>query len=180
MILKEYLEDKPSIFEMIDGTNVFPFILDDTTLLDNLLILLAGEKTVRKSIVDMPFDMVVNVIIHDFKDSWATLAELSVKVNKSLADEVILRQGTGSGTTDQTNSINNINKVSSFNADELLNDTGSEQDGLTNVTNSNTNESVEEKYTLANMFNNLETSQKFKLHRKIIKDIVDSITLSVY
>ena len=185
MKLKEYLEQfDTNIFqEMKLATDLgyFDVFKDtDVVLMNHILLLTAGERNVRQSIQTLPLNVLARILITDYSNSWNNIATLDLKINGSFADEINIHNEEGKSQVLQTNNANNTNKVSAYDTDELVIDDGSTSDGSSDINNTNSGSSVDEKYILANIYDNLDKSQQFKIHRKVINDIVNTITLSVY
>lgn len=182
MQLKEYLlQFDKNIFDEIKLIEAFPFLVDSNLItLNEILLLTAGERNVRQSIQTLPLTILASILVSDYSNSWNNIATLDLKLNGSFADEINLHREEGKSQVLQTNNSNNTNKVSAYDTDELVIDDGSTSDGSSDINNSNSGSSVDEKYILANIYDNLDKSQQFKIHRKVINDIVNTLTLSIY
>lgn len=182
MQLKEYLlQFDTNIFDEIKLIEAFPFLVDSNhIILNEILLLTAGERNVRQSIQTLPLTILASILVSDYSDLWNDVGGIDIQLDKSFADEINIHREEGTSQVLQTNNSNNTNKVSAYDTDELVIDDGSTSDGSSDINNSNSGSSVDEKYILANIYDNLDKSQQFKIHRKVIKDIVNTITLSVY
>lgn len=185
MKLKEYLEQfDTNIFqEMKLATDLgyFDVFKDtDVVLMNHILLLTAGERNVRQSIQTLPLNVLARILITDYSNSWNNIATLDLKLNGSFADEINIRHSDSLDNTNQTNIANNTNKVSAYDTDDLVIDDGSTSDGTSDTTNTNNANSIDEKYLFGNIDTNLDIAQNLRIHRKVIEDIVNTTTLSIY
>lgn len=185
MKLKEYLEQfDTSIFqELKDASDlgfINTFITPNVDLMNHLLLLNSGERNVRQSIQTVPLPILARILLADYADSWNNLTKLDLTLNGSFADEIHIGSTNSLGNTNQVNNANNTNKVSAYDTDDLVIDDGSTSDAVTDTTNENNGNTLDEIYRFENVNKNLNIAQNLRPQRKIIEDIVNTITLSIY
>lgn len=181
MTLNEYLGQFDSnLFDEIQKIQSFPFLGKDNQTLQQLLLLTGGKRNVIESITPLTLPIVASVIVYDFADLWSDISGLGLSLDGSLADELRITHTESNGVSEQSNNINTLNKVSAYDSDELVTDDGSESNGTNDTTNQDESNTRDELYRFGTLYENLDISQQLKIHRKIIKDILNTITLKVY
>lgn len=181
MTLNEFLKQFDSnLFDEIQKVQSFPFLGKDNQTLQQLLLLNGGKRTVIESITTLALPTVASMIIYDFGDLWSDISGLGLSLNGSLADELRITHTESNGAIEQSNNINTLNKVSAYDSDELVTDDGSESKGKNDTKNQDESNTRDELYRFGTIYENLDTAQQLKIHRKVIKDILNTITLKVY
>lgn len=170
-----------SVWEGIQGLAPFPFF--DTVppaQLDLQMGLSFGQRFMFSKLVTVtPEQMAVNIVAA-YKTKWDKLIEV-------LAIDYDLGAGTSKKLTETINKIeardntrDDVNKVSAFNTEELISDTGSTSTGADNLTGDTTRTLTEADISLTNAFNNLSLLDQGNIIQTVIKDVATYMTLSVY
>lgn len=181
MTLNEFLKQfDGNLFDEIQKVQSFPFLGKDNQTLQQLLLVNGGKRSVIESITTLSLPTVASIIIYDFGDLWSDLSGLGLSLDGSLADELRITNTKSNGAIEQSNNINTLNKVSAYDSDELIADEGSASTGKNDTKNKDESNTRDELYRFGTIYENLDTAQQLKIHRKVIKDILNTITLKVY
>lgn len=170
-----------SVWAGIRGLAPMPFF--DTVppaQLDLQMGLSFGQRFMfSKLVTTTPEQMAVNIVAI-YKDKWEKLIE-------ALAINYDLSAGTSKKTTETIHKIeardttrDDVNKVSAFNTDNLITDTGATSTGADNLTGDTTRTLTEADISLTNAFNNLSMLDQQNIITTVIKDVANYMTLSVY
>lgn len=173
--------EQGSVWERIRGLAPLPFF--DTVppaQLDLQMGLSFGLRFMfSKLVTTTPEQMAVNIVAI-YKDKWE-------KLIKALAINYDLSAGTSKKTTETIHKIeargttrDDVNKVSAFNTDDLITDTGATSTGADNLTGDTTRTLTEADISLTNAFNNLSMLDQQNIITTVIKDVAHYLTLSVY
>ena len=149
-------------------------------MLDDVLLIEYGERTLYSPIANMPLDKIGFYVGSRFSNKWHNL----VLLHESITDVTDLNGTLETETVTESENRNNVrddlNKISAYNSTELI-----DNDGM----NSTSNESVtgETVRTLKNgsndineKFNNLSSIEKNNIMNTVVKDVVNLLTLSIY
>ena len=173
--------EQGSLWEGIRGLAPLPFF--DTVppaQLDVQTVLSFGDRFIfSKLVTTAPEQMAVNIVAI-YKAKWEKLVE-------ALAVDYDLSAGTSKKTTEtihkieaRDNTRDDVNKVSAFNTDDLITDTGATSTGADNLTGDTTRTLTEADISLTNAFNNLSMLDQQNIITTVIKDVANYMTLSVY
>jgi len=173
--------EQGSLWGSIQALAPFPFF--DTVppaQLDIQTVLSYGDRFMFSKLVTTTTAQMATNIVAIYKDKWDKLIEvlaidydLSAGVSKKNTD-VIHREEVRDNTRDD------VNKVSAFNTDELITDTGSTSTGGDNLTGDTTRTQTEANISLENAFNNLSMLNQQNIITTVIKDVATYMTLDVY
>lgn len=176
MNLKEFLEqDQDSFFGLINGENIYPFMVD-VEAMDFTLKLSYGSRTfayegVSKAEAAKFINMMLKETFLSYIEKEEVKNNLGKKINKD-------KQHTG--TENNSVSVSEVDKVSSFDSDELLRDSGRDSDTTTN--NSNTWGEVDSIDEVDNFkrYEILTRETKNTIIMNVIVDVAKTLTLKVY
>lgn len=170
-----------SIFTAIQTTNNFPFFVgNDAADLDYMLTLNYGQRLMFSAFIAVPVNTVSKHIVKLYGDKWDGL----IKFNESGANigavSSVKTTGKQKTTGVKTDNTDVTNKVSAFNSDELLVDTGSTTVGDENTTQDVDRDSLVETFNIQTAFNNLPLAEKTNIINVVLKDVANYLTVSAY
>ena len=170
-----------SVFTAIQTTNNFPFFVgNDAADLDYMLTLNYGKRLMFSAFIDVPVNTVAKHIVKLYGDKWYGL----IKFNESGANigavNSVKTTGKQKTTGVKTDNTDVTNKVSAFNSDELLVDTGSTTVGDENTTQDVDRDSLVETFNIQTAFNNLPLAEKTNIINVVLKDVANYLTVSAY
>lgn len=178
--LSEY-QSIGSIWGGILALEPFPFA--DTTpaaQLDAMLGLDYGDRTMFSKMVALPIATVSANIVALYKDSWLKLIEIQAMDLDVTSGATRKQTETINKTEVRNSSTDNVNKVSAFNSDDLINNDGNNSTGLDDLAGDTTRVLTDAQISLANAFNNLSLLDKSNILRTVNKDVASYLTLDVY
>lgn len=173
--------EQGSLWEGIRGLAPLPFF--DTVppaQLDVQTVLSFGDRFMFSKLVTVTVAQMSVNIVSLYKDKWTKLVEV-------LAYDYDVMANTSKKTTDVThkteardNTRDDVNKVSAFNTDDLITDTGATSTGADNLTGDIDRTLTEANISLSDAFNNLSLLDKNNIIQTVIKDVANYMTLDVY
>ena len=170
-----------SIFTAIQTAENFPFFADTTSAeFDQMLSLTYGQRMVISAFNSFDINVAGKFITKLYGEKWAAL----IKFNKSGANigasSSIKTTGKQKTKGVKTDNSNVTNKVSAFNSDDLLVDTGSTTVADENTTQDVDRDSLVETFNIQTAFNNLSLAEKTNIISVVLKDVATYLTVSVY
>lgn len=177
MILKDYLKNKPSLFNAL-AVGDLDFLAVDKTTLDMMLKINHGLKPVYAPFTDLSVNELATVLTANFKDVWLDYKTLStIEINSGIiveTNEVIENNETRNSENER------VNKLAAFNSVTMVEESGENNDNLENVEGETTK--VIKQNTIDILANNeaLYTRARNSLYKNIIQDIANYLTLSIY
>ena len=178
--LSEYL-DSGSIWGSIQALNDYPFFVDyPANNLDGLTKFLYGEREVFSKFHSLTIEEVSELIYVAMSKKWNDLLSVN-ETNFNFGSSLTNRKTETINTTE--NSLkggDNLNKVSAFNTEEMVNDGGStfsetgEKEGITTKT------TTDDKMSLDAAYKNLTLAEKVSIINVVTSDVAKFLTLSIY
>lgn len=139
-----------------------------------------GDRFMFSKMVTKPISEVSANIVALYMDQWKKLVEVT-------SMDFDIGSGATKKTTEtikrvegRTNTRDDINKVSAYNSDELINNDGATSTGSDDLTGDTDRVLTEENINLVNAFNNLSLLDKSNILKTVNKDVSTYLTLSVY
>lgn len=170
-----------SIFTAIQTPNNFPFFVgNDAADLDYMLTLNYGQRLIFSAFIDVPVNTVAKHIVKLYGDKWDGLIKFNENGANIGAVSSIKTTGKQKTTGVKTDNTDVTNKVSAFNSDELLVDTGSTTVGDENTTQDVDRDSLVETFNIQTAFNNLPLAEKTNIINVVLKDVANYLTVSAY
>lgn len=173
--------EQGSLWEGIRDLAPLPFF--DTVppaQLDVQTVLSFGDRFMFSKLVTVTVAQMSVNIVSLYKDKWTKLVEV-------LAYDYDVMANTSKKTTDVThkteardNTRDDVSKVSAFNTDDLITDTGATSTGADNLTGDIDRTLTEANISLSDAFNNLSLLDKNNIIQTVIKDAASYMTLDVY
>lgn len=152
----------------------------DMPTMDLLLTTGFGQRTVFENLADKTINEVATMLSLLNKDKWlkAVLIE-SENENIGMVNTRKLTETTTENES-RTNNRDDINKVSAFNSDEMINNDGLNSISNEGMDNTKTRTLTDGIYDIKNAYNNLSLMGKNNIMNMIIKDVSSFMTLSIY
>ena len=170
-----------SIFTAIQTIKNFPFFAGDAaTDLDYMLTLNYGQRQMFSAFIDLPVNTVSNHIVKLYGDKWDGLIKFNESGANIGASSNIKTTGKQKTKGVKTDNSDVTNKVSAFNSDDLLTDTGSTTTETGNKTGTVNNDVTEETFNLKTLFENLPYVEQTSIINVVIKDVSNYLTVSIY
>lgn len=180
MRLADYLE-KGSLWEGIRGLAPLP-VFDTHTpeSLDNQTDLFYGHRTMFSRMEGLTIEQMSQSIVLAYNDKWVNLiaahalgldiGEGSVKVTDTSGKKL--------DTADNTSEV--TRKVSAYNSDELISDTGNDNSSTERRNSEQTGLSKSSEKSVKNAFDNLNLLTQYHIINTMVGDVANHMTLSVY
>lgn len=178
MLLSEFLAD----VNFMGLINVdYPLLsIGDPDLLNSMLLVDHGFKTVAKNYISVSKESLSKMIVLTHRKKWDSLLEVLETEINILSDNVQLTNENVKGDNTYTDDSNSIEKVSAFNSESLIENSGNEnnvirtgndeRDRIQTVTNTNLNNAV----------TNLQIIQDLNIIETILNDVSNYFTLSIH
>lgn len=180
MRLADYLETG-SLWERIRGLAPLP-VFDTHTpeSLDNQTDLFYGHRTMFSRMEALTMDQVAASIVLANLDKWNNLIAAHA-LEIGIGDGVVKTTDSSGKTTQDRDSTNErVTKVSAYNSDELLADTGDNTTNAENTVTDQTGLSKSSEKSVKNAFDNLNLLTQYSIINTMVSDVANHITLSVY
>lgn len=178
--LAEYLNGV-SIWSSIQALSPYPFFsTNPPEQLDAQTVFTYGDKLTFSKVVNKSVDEMAVNIVALYGDSWAKLIEiqaLEFNIGSNLTKKTTENI---TKTEARNNTREEINKVSAFNTDDLINNEGSNVVSDDDLTGDSERVLIEENINLNAAFDNLNLLQKSNIIATVIKDVASYLTLDVY
>ena len=178
MKLNEYLEGK-DVFTAIKTAGEFDFIQsDDIPAMNGLLSLEHGRKLIYDPITTIEFETVAGLIAVKYQSKWegyvlAAAAMENVNVRREVTETITDSEA-------RTNTRNDTAKVSAFNSSEMINDTGNDTIGNDTLEGEKERLLVDETIDPGKAYNLLDSNTKNGIINRVISDVSEFFTLSIY
>jgi len=176
MILSEYLEVN-DLFGSIDSINPYAFINDNSNL---SLSFSFGSRVMSNNVLNIDVEMLAELIIERFGDKWDTLLDSTFTDFNLASNNSNVNKVETVSEINNTGSIENLNKVTGYNDDSLLIDTGSNSTDVKNETGTKTVTNSDYQLNLKSLFDNLKMLDKTSIINTVQTDIVNYITIYIY
>ena len=170
-----------SIFTAIQTAENFPFFSDNTPAeLDQMLSLTYGQRLVTSAYNNFDINVAGKFIAKLYGEKWAALIEFNVSPPDLGAKSVTKTTGSQNTVGTKNDVSNSENKVSAFNSDALITDTGAHNELDENTTQDITRDSSVSVIDWQTAFNNLSLSERTNIISVVLKDVTTYLTVSVY
>lgn len=181
LTLRKYL-DGVNIFDIIKGIYSFPFLepAGATTTINQMLTVNYGQRRLFSGFKDITPEDAAKHIIAIYKDKWDALILAQADIGNISASQSKRTKGVETSTGNDSRDTETINKVSAFNSDDLLTDTGSTTTETGNKSGTVNNDVTEETFNLKTLFENLPYVEQTSIINVVIKDVSNYLTVSIY
>ena len=170
-----------SIFTAIQTSNNYPFFAETPPIeLDQMLVIMYGDRIVSSSFIGVDIAIVGKVISKLYGEKWSALIRFNSNPIDIGAKEVTKTVGSENMVGTKVDVSTSENKVSAFNSDVLITDSG-----VNNKLDENTTRGVNKDATVSvidwqTAFNNLSTVERTNIIAVVLKDVSTYLTVSVY
>lgn len=170
-----------SIFTAIQSAENFPFFADNPPAeLDQMLSLTYGQRLVTSSFNNFDINVAGKFITKLYGEKWLALIEFNISPPDLGAKSVTKTTGSQNTVGTKNDVSNSENKVSAFNSDALITDTGAHNQLDENITQDITRDSSVSVIDWKTAFNNLSLSERTNIISVVLKDVATYLTVSVY
>jgi len=176
MLFSEYLESN-DLFEAIGSVKSFAFI---SSYSNESLSYAYGERTLSSKIESMEIATVANLIVSRFGDKWDKILNLVSDDFKIGSTENSIIQTEITKQKDTTGASTQINTVSGYNSDSLIDDSGTNSNNTNGETTTGTEKTNNYKTSNKALFDNLNYIDKTNIIAVVQKDIANYLTLNIY
>lgn len=183
MLLSEYM-GTDGIWAQIDAYATkkgiaLPFLSGyNLNSLDKQTVLRYGDREMFTKYVDVSKDDMAELILMEYSQKWTDVSLLS-KVS-ALGNETITTVNSKSGTSTTTKENTNVNKVSAYNSETLIADSGNTDSGNVSKVDELDNTSTVSKVKFSDVIENLTNAEKLSVVNIVVKDVVGFMTNSTY
>lgn len=170
-----------SIFTAIQTAKNFPFFADTTPAeFDQMLSLTYGQRMVTSAFNSFDINVAGKFITKLYGEKWAALIKFNISP-PDIGAKSVTKTTCNQNTVGTKNDISNSeNKVSAFNSDDLITDTGARNELDENVTQDITRDSSVSVIDWQTAFNNLSLAERTNIINIVLKDVSNYLTISVY
>ena len=170
-----------SVFTAIQTAENFPFFADTTPAeLDQMLSLTYGQRLVTSAFNNFDITVVGKFITKLYGEKWNALIQFNITPPDLGAKSVTKTTGIQNTVGTKNDVSNSENKVSAFNSDVLITDTGARNELAENITQDITRGSSVSVIDWQTAFNNLSLSERTNIISVVLKDVTTYLTVSVY
>ena len=170
-----------SIFTAIQTAENFHFFADTPPAeLDQMLSLTYGQRLVTSAFNNFDINVAGKFIAKLYGEKWMALIEFNVSPPDLGAKSVTKTTGSQNTVGTKNDVSNSENKVSAFNSDALITDTGARNEIDENITQDITRGSSVSVIDWQTAFNNLSLSERTNIISVVLKDVATYLTVSVY
>ncbi|MGL6086623.1 MAG: hypothetical protein ACRC29_11990, partial [Enterobacterales bacterium] len=158
-----------------------PFFADTPPAeLDQMLALMYGNRIMASAFIGFDINIAGKFISKLYGEKWLALINFNSAPIDIGAKEVTKTVGSENTVGTKVDVSNSENKVSAFNSDVLITDSGSN-----NTLDENTTKGVNKDATVSvidwqTAFNNLSTVERTNIISVVLKDVSTYLTVSVY
>ena len=170
-----------SVFTAIQTAENFPFFADNTpSELDQMLSLTYGQRLVTSAFNNFDINVAGKFIAKLYGEKWTALIEFNVSPPDLGAKSFTKTTGSQNTVGTKNDVSNSENKVSAFNSEALITDTGAINELDENITQDITRDSSVSVIDWQTAFNNLSLSERTNIISVVLKDVATYLTVSVY
>ena len=170
-----------SIFTAIQTAEKFPFFADNHPAeLDQMLSLTYGQRLVTSAFNNFDINVAGKFIAKLYGEKWKSLIEFNVSPPDLGAKSITKTTGSQNTVGTKKDVSNSENKVSAFNSDTLITDTGAHNQLDENITQDIKRDSSVSVIDWQTAFNNLSLSERTNIISVVLKDVANYLTVSVY
>ena len=181
MTLNEFLKGNRNIFELINvagGLDFLPF--ENFSSMSSLLKFKYGNKPIDTSVENVTMPQLADMIVILYKQLWIIESGLYDVVVEGSGGEVIKVTESTDKVSERVSGSSSTDKVSAFNSDVMVDDSGSEQTGNEDLTESGNKVVTRVINNPIQSFNLLENHIKNSIIGKIVDDVGSFLTLKIY
>ena len=170
-----------SIFTAIQTVENYPFFSDTPPAeLDQMLSLTYGKRMVASAFNNFDINVAGKFIVKLYGEKWNALIKFNTTPPDLGAKSSTITKDT-QNTTGAKNDISETeNKVSAFNSDNLITDTGAHNELNESTSQDVVRDSTVDVIDWQTAFNNLSLTERTNIISVVLKDVSTYLTVSVY
>lgn len=178
--LEQYLEGG-SIWGSIQALSPYPFFDDySAEQLDKQTKLLYGEREVFRKFHELTIGEAAALVYVAMNKKWLNLLSME-ELPFNLGASVTNKKTETTNTTENTlKESDNLNKVSAFNTEDLINDGGSNLSETGEKEGTATKITTDDKISFEAAYANLTLAEKISIINTVTSDVAQFLTLSIY
>ena len=170
-----------SIFTAIQTANDYPFFADTPpTELDQMMAFMYGDRMVASSFIGVDIALAGKLISKIYGEKWTALIRFNSTPIDIGAKEVTKTVGSENMVGTKVDVSTSENKVSAFNSDVLITESGADNKLDENTTRGVNKDSTVSVIDWQTAFNNLSTAERTNIIAVVLKDVSTYLTVSVY
>ena len=170
-----------SVFTAIKTAENFPFFSDTPPAeLDQMLTLTYGQRLVTSAFNNFDINVAGKFIAKLYGEKWSALIEFNMSPPDLGAKSITKTTGNQNTVGTKNDVSTSENKVSAFNSDVLITDTGTHNELDENITQDIKRDSSVSVIDWQTAFNNLPLSERTNIISVVLKDVANYLTVSVY
>ena len=170
-----------SIFTAIQTAENFPFFSDTPPAeLDQMLSITYGNRMVASAFNNFDINTAGKFITKLYGEKWNALIQFNISPPDLGAKSITKTTGNQNTVGTKNDVSTSENKVSAFNSDALITDTGAHNALDENTTQDITRDSSISVIDWQTAFNNLSLSERTNIISVVLKDVATYLTVSVY
>ncbi|MCS5737039.1 hypothetical protein, partial [Herbiconiux daphne] len=170
-----------TFWSSIEAVHSSPFVGEVTAgVLDTMQTLNYGDRVLFSKMEGFNSDDVAPQIVAIYKDKWLALIAAAIDGFNLGATESRKGSETISSSEKKDISREDINRVSAYNSNELIEDAGTSVNEVDNTTGDTVRKSTDDTLNLDALYNNLTLADKTAIIKVALKDVSNYLTLSIY
>jgi len=175
--LKEFLENE-SLFEKINQLESFPFLINNVSIMDLILITNYGSKKVFSAFEGNSIQTIAEMLVLNFQNSWENYVKIELLTDNPNSRREVTE--TTNQTETRLNSKSDVNKISAYNSEDLINDGGMNTDGTDDLDGETVRTLVDEQINQKQSYELLSMGVKNSIIKSVMNDISGYLTLDIY
>lgn len=145
-----------------------------------MLSLTYGQRMVTSAFNNFDIAVAGKFITKLYGEKWMALIQFNISPPDIGAKSITKTTGNQNTVGTKNDISNSENKVSAFNSDTLITDTGARNELDENITQDITRDSSVSVIDWQTAFNNLSLSERTNIISVVLKDVATYLTVSVY
>lgn len=174
LTIDDYL-DGQDIFSEIDLLGMFPFIDENT---GNLFSTQFGNMPLYSRLENQNVHSVAIMIVAKYGDKWKRIMEAK-GLDFGAERTRIVNESRNKDESTTSNTVGK-NKVSAYNSESLIDDTGNESDETGTLTNTAGREMTDSTITVQGVYDSLTLADKLHIINVALNDVASFMKLDVY
>lgn len=175
----KYLEEN-SLFEELASLNPNVFNFMTVEEMEFTSVVHYGNRIVSNAFESADSILVAKLIDKLYSEKWNKLVALQLTELDMLYGSKFIEEITSSKDEDKTSDTTNINQSSAIDDTNLITESGSESNLISNNTITGNESRKSGEVSLNNLLSNLHDYQKVNIINQVLSDIANYLCLSVY
>lgn len=172
--VRKYLEGE-NLWDELSQLGTFPFITEET---NNMFLIYYGQSWLFSALEETPVSDLAKMLVSVFGDKWARVMEIhGVKLD---AKSTRIFTETVDTTENRTSNNSGTQKVSAYNSETLIDDSGNDSTGSDDLEGLKTREYTDETLDMQTAYDNLTLADKLHIINVAMGDVANFMKLDVY